>query len=317
MLASTHAHTYTCGMITPETPLPPAILTSAGHQWAAEHTYHDYLRTSRDTLTKLYHVGILLWQAHQATTRARVEEAGGIAKVSSVWADHYNYATLHDGSTLYAATLLQAPTLTLGTFPGKTPDTERSYHQRYQLKLAFGGRMLGGKAERSRHEINEHSFGSVDFTQLIFDQGFFPEQFALTERVTTSFDDPRPEYDRDQHYDASFSLDGLVWGPNFLGLAPAPNPHTDPLGYRAWAMQTHPMLNLNFQAPLPDNKNSGRFTPVTVINQYGSLKPDAETAYHSLMRFRQLLGYYAYTAFPGIFPEDMDIVAAIEASSQA
>jgi len=301
-------------MTSPETPQLPPKLVDAGQRWATDRAYADQSPQNKEVLKKLYLVGVVLWQAHRNILRRRIEVGGGIARVSSVLAEYTNYTELKDGSRIYAADFLQSPTIKLGKTTSITPDTDRIYTQTHRLALAFGGPLLGGKAERSRSQINEQPFYSVDAKKLTEDESFFPEEFAITESITTRFAQPSPDDDRPQERDdkGSYSLHGQVWGVNPFHMNPSPDPFTEPLQYREWALRTNPMVDLYFQAPISNPKEPRQIDTITVIDKYGSMKPDAETAVASLKRFRRLMGYYAFTVYPDLFPHGDDSFTQID-----
>ena|GEM_PF-5113316 len=305
---------YTTLMTSPEIPSLPTTLIDAGQRWASERAYADETVPNKELLRKLYLVGVVLRQAHRNVVRQRIEAGGGIKRVSSTLMEHINYTELQDGSLVYAADFLQAPTIKLGKITGVTPDTDRTYTQAHHLELAFGGPLLGGKAERSRNAINEQPFYSVDIHKLLEDEGFFPEEFAITESITTRFNQPAPDDDRPRdHVDkGSYSLNGKIWGVNPFNMNPSPDPFTQPLQYREWALRTHTKIDLSFQAPVTNPTNPRQIDTITVIDKYGSMKPDARTAITALGRFRALMGYYSYATYPHLFPQGDDVFSAIE-----
>lgn len=304
-------------MKTPEIPSAPHDALTAGQHWAEERAHDTQRDEYRNLMRKLYLAGVMLWHVHRRQVQARVEQGGGIVKThSALGGRDLNYAELADGSNVYASNLLTTPSLTLSQTFGETEATHIPYMQTHKLHIGFGGGFLGGKAERGWFDINEQPFSGIGFKELVSSDTFFPEEFGVVERVKTVLqtgEDSMPV-----HTDKTiYSLYGKVWGINpFFAPVSMPDPYDEPMAYRNWALRTeYPQLDLMLQAPVRTN---GATKTTTVIDKYGSFQPSGEVAVASLERFRALLGYYAYTQYPDIFPnQDLAIEAPTFKPAQA
>lgn len=291
-------------MISPNTPAPFEGLDRAGQSWAQENALGDLRDEINKDLKNLYLAGTLLWQAHRRQIIAQIMMSGGVKNVRRAsFSGGLNMVELENGHSILADKFLKTPKLLVSRELSSMQQVGTGFTQTHELRVAFGGALLGGSIQRSDYDINDKVISLLDLDQLIHDDGFFPEEIGITESITTAMESSEDETWSAKHINrAHYSIATKIWGSSAgADSSTMPDPYTDYAAYRMWALRGNPQMDITFQAPVFQGDNE-QPTKVTVIDQYGGFKPSGEVAIASLTRFRSLLAYYATKQYPDLFP---------------
>ncbi len=291
-------------MISPDTPTPFEGLSKAGKVWAQENALGELKDDINKDLKGLYLAGTLLWQAHRRQMLAEIQRNGGVKNLRRPsFSGGLNIVELQNGHSILADKFLKTPKLLVSSEVLSAQPASTTFTQTHELRVAFGGSLLGGSMQRSDYDINGQMFASVGLDQIINDDSFFPEEIGITESITTAMEPNESEsHSRDHVNRAHYSIATLIWGSSAdAHSSPMPDPYTDYSAYRKWALRGNPQMDITFQAPV-FQKDYEQPTKATVIDKYGKFQPNAEVAITSLTRFRSLLAYYATKQCPDLFP---------------
>lgn len=304
-------------------PYPPKALDgheALGDQWATELDFKARRDAFQQQLKGLYFAGIVLWEAHRKRLAERVEAGGGVKSVES--GRGLNRLMLMDGAWIRASEILRTPPVVISSGMEKsTPRFFGRYTQARTLDIAFAGKSMGFNLRATDYEVDSTTIGPR-LDKLLEDKTLFPEGIELRESVTTT----HPGTDNDHttgppHVSiAHYALEGQIWGSNYAGENPSPDPFADYQAYKLWALQGNPQINTVFSAPRLDTE-SGHFSHPILIDRYGAFRaPGIEVVEH-LDRFRERITFYAFQQYPDLFggtdPETFAELPKIQAAIES
>lgn len=255
----------------------PQEMVQESDEWAFEKRIEGLSEELDGYMLDTYYKGFAIYQRHLRGIAYRVETAGGIAEVryktnpmfEKVNNPYRNEMILNDGTAIGLGEVVAIPKFRekLPVPPG-LPETATRTHE---IQLSFGGKYVSHNAE-DVFDIEQywfHDSRNRPFEVLMNDPTYFPEDMGITERVVIDLHEPfYPEnFSEELHVvKQSFSLDGKIWRPHlvFDDSEDIPNPYTDPLGYRRWALAGDAKLELGFQAPTTIRERSN-FTHETIV----------------------------------------------------
>jgi hypothetical protein len=292
-------------MISPDKPTPFEGLSKAGQVWAQESALGDLKDDIKKDLMGLYLAGTLVWHAHRRHLLTKIKKNGGVKNIKSTsFSGGLNFVELENGQSIFAADFLKTPKLLLDSRVTATQPAGTTFIQSHELRVAFGGSLVGGSMQRSDYDINKQTLGAVNLDQIINDEGFFPEEIGITESIRTAMGTDEKEHYTNHVNLAHYSIATAIWGSSSgAHNSPMPDPYTDYAAYRQWALRGNPQMDIQFQAPV-FQKDYEQPTKATVIDKYGAFHPNGEVATTSLERFRSLLAYYATKQYPDLFPAE-------------
>ncbi len=256
-----------------------------------------------------------MYWMHREKMKQKIEAAGGVVRTQYHDPDFYSrkigsYITCKDGTNVYLDELVTLTPLSsdLPAPEGLPSGVTRSY----EIQMSFGGQITRKKAEEALQDIN-YSFlnHAKPFELLLNDNGYFSEDVGISESIVTRHEDHKPLIERQ-----SYSVNGTLWHPHFgPGAEYIPNPYTDPLGYRRWALAGDmPILEVTFQAPAKLTGRNGEDYDgmATLIDKFGyvtdrsSKNPPTEVM-KKLYRFLTLLDFYYVQFIPEQDRRNVDI----------
>jgi len=224
-----------------DSPQPPEELVAEGREWARRQLMSEQGDAMERHLQGLFASGIEIFRMHQHTILARIEKAGGVARIREVTfnGNGLNGVECNNGEIIYASDILQTSVLSQdipvpedfkATIQAseywnaecvdgvpvvtqvKTPETEEKVTQAYKINMLYSGREI---YHQGIEALTGFRPSQIDLTPgaLIrcLDPEFYPTEIGIEELVTTRYISWQDEARR------LFSLDAKIWQPSFEG----------------------------------------------------------------------------------------------------
>lgn len=287
-------------------PAPPEELLHQSDEWAYDRSL-ELVRDNLDSFTKVaYYKSFVIYQQHRANLVRCIEAAGGPVCTAYVkWGErgvpYENVLACQDGTIVELTDLVaMEPITTELAVPSGLPESTTRTHE---IQVSYGGNYIGGrKAEEVFGLESKWLHDAKPFETLLQDPAYFPEDIGITERIVIDLHepfDPGKKYE-EPHVDThSFTLDGKIWRPaSILDTIDIPNPHTDPLAYRRWALAGDAKLEVTFQALATNigrdvfNDERIEYSAMKTIIDRGRIVTDKSTLTprEAVEKFRHYLG---------------------------
>lgn len=287
--------------------ITPETMAQDGLEWALEETVAEKRTDVEEVLKGLYIHGMIMFGRHVELLQERVEEAGGVRKISQSDASGYgiNRVHLNDDTFLGVSELLIPEPATT-----QLPDVSvlgDKVEQKQVLQISFGGNNIGVDGV-SASKDPDSAYLRPGALKHILKGKYIPTSVCIMEGVVTQ----RTSSRHDDHQEAIVSgtvaqLVGRMWGaklrPEF-----APDPIKDPEGYADWANSDPvPQLSVAFGASDLLRDRHWRYAREISFGIAPKLESVVSDSHYSrldtdgakkLLRFEQLLARY-YQHFMG------------------